>query len=442
MRQFLLLIIFFLVLSGGSVYAAAKCYLQFPDGYKTDLDKFSSKYTTDNFNDYIRYTDDTGSRFLNVRSPEEQGYELHMVTVDRGEPNLIVKPSKKPLVLFLGSNNVSKWAVNIEDGAFIKRVYLAYSDDIPEIEGLPDDIEIKKFVFRKRMEKKKYVNCSIVLEWEAKAFSGLHNEEWKNYKWEVGPKVGLVETSYNSYFNPKENIIIPFDPLLYTRNDIIVNDKFFNMSDAQALSFYRDSVTKAKEPFKKNIDMLISLMEEGKLPILYPVKGNLKYFTPLQFNPDQYEHSSPADDIFYIEATDNVIESGSGDDVIKGREGVRGNYSMVENRTIYIFQENWGNDRFETKCTGHARSNLVPSNGKEFWQNNGFEYSNLFVFGPNIYPEDMGWDGPFKIVNKKTGDSIEFVGIDNRFPSWCGHFIFVEEGVFRTFNWADFYDNL
>ena len=99
-----------------SAHARIECFFA---GNKTESNNARlGRITYDSLQDYIRYTDETGSRYVNIGVSEgnakDQEYSLHVVTAQSGKPIVKVKKTEKPMVLFLASNYIETWHVDVE----------------------------------------------------------------------------------------------------------------------------------------------------------------------------------------------------------------------------------------------------------------------------------------------------------------------------------------
>jgi hypothetical protein len=105
---------------------------------------------------------------------------------------------------------------------------------------------------------------------------------------------------------------------------------------------------------------------------------------------------------------DDLIDAGPGNDVIDAGWG----------RDILYFGYGWGEDVVDKTCTGaNVFLKDTPSSSRYFWDKN-WKYYNFIVFGSGIDREDIV-DLGNKLVNRKTGDSINF-------KSRCFNLIFDE----------------
>lgn len=435
-----------MVVFSNSAANAGNCHFAYPNSQKDEFERLSRKYTSDNALDYVRYSDETGSRYLNIGVAPEQEYELHVVTVKSGEPTIHVKKSQKPVVLFL-AGAAQKWNITVDNDANLKRVYAAGITMPPEVRGLADGVELSERIYKCKKTYEKEPDYSVPYKWEGdfnRFF--LDNEEFHRFKWEVGQAVGQVESSFNGAESVTSEIEVPFNSDNYKRNDITLNVNFFNWSNERAIKFYQEKQSTTEGEGAKTIQMIISLMEEGKLPTLFPTEkaaapGNkvasFRHFTPLQFDPKTIVYGE-GNDTIYIDPVDNIIEPGSGDDEINTvQPKYGGNLWSAKDRTIFVFKPEWGNDTFNKGCTGSRNYGLLQTNGKDFWKIRGFETNTFLVFGSGVYPQDVAWEDPFTLKNYVTGDTIKFMQ-----TSWCGHIVFYEDGEMKPFSWLDFYDRL
>lgn len=430
-----------MMLFGSFAANATDCHFAYPNSQKDGFERFSHKYTSDEFHDYIRYSDETGSRYLNVGVYPEQEYELHVVTVKSGEPIIHVKKSKKPLVLLL-AGAVQKWNITVDNDANLKRVYAVGIANTPEVMGLPDKVELSR-----RIYKCQKLYESVPYKWEGDFNkSALDNEEFHQFKWMVGQTVGQVETSFNGVENASGEIEAPFNPAIYQRNDIAPDVDFFNWSNEQTIKFYQEKLHASEGKSTEIISMIISLMEKGKLPTLFPTEkaaspgsktASFRYFTPLQFDPKTIVYGAE-NNVISVNPIDNIIEPGTGNDEINAVKPKFGNdLWMAKDRTIFVFNPRWGNDTLNKGCAGSRNYGLIQTNGKDFWKQKDFKHNIFLVFGAGVYPKDVEWEDPFTLKNFATGDTIKFAE-----TSWCGHIVFYEDGEMKPFSWLDFYDRL
>lgn len=421
------------------VFAKRICGFEFSKE-SLKLERLSNN-TIDGLNDYIRYSDATGSRYYNVGVPKNQEFELYVISAKDGKPTVIINKSEKPLILVLASDRVESWTLIVDETAKLKRVYNVGIKNNPSIFGLSENVEYLDLLFYK-CDGRLYKNIDEFMpySWEGDS-KKIQNQSFNSFISSMHRKIGLIETSFQSPTKADE-ILIPFKPDNYKRNDLALDVDFYNWTDQKGLEFYKNKYfTDADPSTRETLMMVVNLMEKQKLPIFYPTeidthyskKTFIRHFSPLKFDL-ALVHFGKKNNVINIGQGDYLIEAGSGDHEVKEHK----TKSWKKNsRTLFVFNKNWGNDTFSTPCKGNNNRNLAQMIGKDFWRQKGFQYNNFLIFGPEVFPEDMKWEEPFLLKNQRTGDSIKFTE-----TSRCGHMIFYEEGKMEPFSWLYFYNKL
>ena len=417
------------------VFAKRTCGFHFSKE-SLKLDKLGN-HMIDGLNDYIRYSDATGSRYHNLGVPADQEFELHVISAKDGNPTVRINKSKTPIVLVLASEHVESWSLIIDENAILKRVYNVGIKNNPSIKGLPENVEYAELLFYK-CSGRLYENIEEFMpySWEGDG-KKIRNQSFNSFISSIHRKIGLIEASFQSPTKADE-ILIPFNPDNYNRNDLALDVDFYHWTDQMGLEFYKNEYFTDADPLtRETLEMIVNLMEKKKLPIFYPTERNpsfssetfTRHFSPLKFDLAMV-HFGNKNNVINIGKGDYLIEAGAGDHKVK-------EHKNKNSRTLFVFNKNWGNDTFSTPCKGNNNKNLAQMIGKDFWRRKGFQYNNFLIFGSGVFPEDMKWEDPFLLVNQKTGDSIRFTE-----TSRCGHMIFYEEGKMEPFSWLYFYNKL
>lgn len=234
--------------------------------------------------------------------------------------------------------------------------------------------------------------------------------------------------------------------------------------DREVIKSYKDKLSGMPPESAKVFGSVISLMEKGILPAVYPEEINRRYganknapvqFTPLNLKNAEAMIGSDGVDHYKIEKSrlraeavggdigmqyteeknnDYIINPGKGDDVIE--EGSLGGFGEDKYRAIFMFNKGWGHDVFDVNCHGQRLDLIRKGLPPNFWTDRGLKYNVFYVFGTDVNPADLKWETPFKIVDTAGGDTLTFKN------SWCGHIIFARGGKINPFNWLEFYDGL
>ncbi len=444
---------------------------------------------------YVRYSDTLGHRYLNKGVPRDQTQEMH-VLVSRGAPTVIVKKSDKPIVLVLSSLQSAGWTIKLDEGAKLKKILLIDAAVLNSRDGL-ENVDVSHWQGICGNTKFKYAT-----RWEPDNSSQeAVNARFGTFINGVRTYLGLVESSYQaSVFSFDEPVNAPLNTARFQQSPLIKTEPDIDWSREQTISFYKRMKLLLPLEAQQTMAVLISFMEANKLPILFPPSNQYRrkiveptHFELLSFNPSKvkrplnqgekfdcscsrassytYEKNwiveciesnncpafseagvlignddnniidcSSENQLYWLGSGNDGINDSWGDDIIDAGKG-NDKIDAGHGRDIIIYENNWGQDTLNQSCEhSHTDINFAfESPAKSFWAQQRYEYTNFLLFGEGINPSDMKWVEPHILKNLKTGDQVM---LENRN---CYNLTFFEDGDTRhlnKFDWLEFYEKL
>ncbi len=388
------------------------------------------------------------SAYISLETPKDQPSELHVIGVYSGTPIVHIEKTESPTTLLLSSSESTVWSVQLENDASINKIYTF---------GRVKEIRISKKVSRSTISKLKHIFLSkpYIKDIEIIKVSPNNTCRTYGYKWTpdengkfryfintVRKNTQLIEHSFQGLysFNTSHS---PFEiPLKshYSQHEVpaLKNKAAINAKN------YPEPITDADELMVFIQDLIDKNIIPGSLPsIEHGSEGRLmKFNSPFNNELPKVKVGSDSDykcgnrDSVLIEGNDKpnvincswgnqVIYAGGGKDLIEdswGNDifyGGKGN-DVIDagwGSDIIIFNEGWGSDVVDKTCH-HSKYNKGSTIGAADY-NYKWKYTNFIVFGPNILSKDIIWDNN-KLVNNKTGDTIEF-------KKKCFNFVYFSE---------------
>lgn len=391
----------------------------------------------------------------NMFTGEKQPIEVDGVTTYfGGQLHVFVMPGDRPRILHLSSQYPAIWRVFLFPGAQVKKIYVSafrsqkveiVFSKIGEKPPVPEIIDLGNFESTE-------LSLAAPTIFESQKPTTL---KWiEDYKKEVEQLVGAKLTSAQGLktFRVGDAISIPANSPL--------SDSEIARHFDPAQIWERGGPSAASDLAATRRDLRL-LIKRGDIPAQLmpyenptPVSGPWEVIPPDGLNADDPQNQleiypsrcselqlgSPFPDLFKcyggapdggaatkwifgggggdiiddIHARSQLINGGAGDDIMGVDLGSE----------VFYFGKNWGHDTVEIRC-------LFPTDdykgGTAFPEGDAYRPAggnlHYLIFGKGIYPKDLEWKSDTLLVNRRTGDSIQF------YEGICAKMVAVEKGA-------------
>lgn len=366
------------------------------------------------------------SGYINA-SPDDKPYELHVIGSYEGSGTLVIKPSEKPVILFLASYSSSRWQVELSDGAKVERVLIQGYEGSNLVSGLPKDVPVEMIG-----------NGSGAYLWQdVRGDTEYMTDEFKRFIADIRCKTGQIEHSFQGSYNLGDTFMVPpmMPPL--SSAELIRNAgdprSAFIQDAAVTLKEYAFSVSSMPAEFQGGGEVLLAAMAAKTLPIYFPdgdpgsdssapaVLADLWFpsaSTTVQIDPSVRACEGRENAAFIgtpgaetlscgwgkqwyaLGSGGDVVDDSWGDDVFIVGAGEQ-IFDMGWGNDIAVFQPGWGTAVINKTCHD---STMAPADKERLsWH---FDHTNFLVFAQGLAPSDFVWVDDRTLVYKPTGDRV------------------------------------
>lgn len=396
------------------------------------------------------------SSYVNNETLTGQSSEMHVLSVYEGLPVVKVKKTNKPVTLFLSSGEATIWTVQLEEEARLDKIYIV--DKVREIRIrriAPKDINSKlSQVFLRKNSSLQDIEI-IKFKVQKRSICNTYGYKWhpdrkgkfRSFIGTTRELTGLLEFSYQGLYSYGE-FDLPFEiPIKALDVDVKHSINTSDNSDTEVKS-RSEQFSEKIDDADKFVKFIEELIDKNVIPDSLPskaknVSGQLMELSPLKIRDIPITHVGKNGDfkcniyeitlivgddkpdiieclrnghLIYAGDGKDIIESSWGNDIVYGGKGD----DVIDTgwgSDIIIFNQGWGSDIVKKTChfSRYRKEATLGGTGKGY----GWKYTNFIVFGPDIYPKDIVWNEN-KLINKSTGDTIDFDGK-------CFNFVYFED---------------
>lgn len=369
------------------------------------------------------------SGYLAAESPAETPFEVHVVGSYEGSGRVLIKPTDKPVVLFLSSYESSRWQIELADGARLDRVLIQGYKPSQLVTGLPDGVSPENVG-----------PGHSAYKWQDKRSDTQYmTKDFKHFIADVRCKTGQVETSFQGSYDLGDDFTVP--PIATGASAIAIENPGEPRSAAvlnanATLEEYASDIASVPEEFHRAGEILLSLMKAGKLPVFFPDGDSghdasapavlRKMWFPSLTSTTNIDAElreclgrenaaftgTPAaetfacawgDQWYALGAGGDVVSDSCGDDVFIAGAGDQ-IFNMGWGNDVAVFQSGWGSAVIDKTC--HDSSMTQTDEKRLNWH---FERTNFLIFGPNLYPAEFVWTDDKTLTYSPTGDRLVLI---------------------------------